>query len=658
MLLLLTAGLVLAGVPRLVHAFRPVIAVPAYAQRVSKDVQPLAAFRSPAPFAAKTIANDNGAATLKWFLTDRSPLDDAPPQAPALKVSAGPPRGVEVPAVSEESEPNVVAPTLGLTFEPSPETLPPPIKTASASQTMPGDVAEAVKLLLRKDSPDSPPRPDAGAAKPPTIPPTIPPPVDPATQAAVAYAVKRLGNSAPPAAKETPVPPPKAAAIDRAIAILKGDPAAPSTPIPSTPILPRRETPPVIVVPNVPVFKYSAEEEQDAIRLAVAREAAQLLDMLPEPAPLTLPPLSPVANLPEPTPASSTCVTCGRDRGLGLGIRDEFHKLKHYGDKFGGCSTCGGGWRCSPGHPPCEPCEAHDGPLGRLFCDFYECLCCPDPCYEPTWRQVPNAALFVDGARPVTQTEIRWNGSRSGSFPDRSEYLWARADGRGRGPRPPNGRIAEIRFDYDDLVLITETAKDKLSAIVEMPYRAISPDTYAHGAGFGDMAIGTKTLLFDCELLQVSMQMKTYLPVGNPLKGVGTGHVSLEPSLLFALKLHHDCYVQGQLSEWIPIGGDPSYMGSIFHTHFSFNHVVHRFGPDIPLVGTMEVNTFSFQDGAYTDPILGAFQKSSDTTYVSLGPGLRLFFCDKLDIGFGAAFSVTGEHFSREYYRTSVRLRF
>src|SRR4029077_3651611 len=98
-------------------------------------------------------------------------------------------------------------------------------------------------------------------------------------------------------------------------------------------------------------------------------------------------------------------------------------------------------------------------------------------------------------------------------------------DGQGRGPMPPKGQLAELHFDYDDLVLITETAKDKLSMIVAMPYRAVSPETYAHGAGFGDMSIGTKTLLLDCELIQVSFQMLTYLPLGNSLKGVGNGHV-------------------------------------------------------------------------------------------------------------------------------------
>src|SRR5262249_31088988 len=156
-------------------------------------------------------------------------------------------------------------------------------------------------------------------------------------------------------------------------------------------------------------------------------------------------------------------------------------------------------------------------------------------------------------------------------------------------------------------------------------------------AGFGDMNLGTKTLFFDCELLQLAFQFRTYLLTGNFLKGIGNGHVSLEPSLLGSLKLTPDTYLQAQLAEWIPIGGDQSYAGSILHYHASVNQVLWRILPDVPLIGTFEFNGYSFQDGQFTDPVLGPFQKSSGDTYLSLGPGLRLVVCNKIDFGIGSA---------------------
>lgn len=608
---LITACLAVMAAPRLVRAYYPVIAVPAYIDQLPRTPQPLADFRAPEPFLTpKRTAPDGGSSILKVFLSERSLLDDEPAIAPALGVR--PPKNETV----------VQSAPVGLSF--------------ALPEAMPAEVADAVEVVLGKKSP------------PPRSPHRTPIDVAEAPPAAVRNAIEVLKSSVkksgPTLVEEMPFDPDrdaKLAAVTKQISVLNdsirvGEP----------------ETLAALVVGSAVPLTGELDPPTDA-KTAIANAAAKLLGQIPE-TPTRLPEALPITNLPAtPTVAPATCTNCGR----GYHARP-LHKLGEFSDSIGRCNSCSGGWSCSPGRTPCQPCEAHDGPLGRLFCNFYECLCCPDPCYEGRWQQVANASLFVDGARPMTQTEVRWNASRGGIFPDRSEYIWARADGRGKGPRPPAGRIGEGQFDFDDLVLITETAKDKLSAIIELPYRSVSPDTYAHGSGFGDMAIGTKTLLFDCELLQVSMQMKTYLPVGNFLKGVGNGHVSLEPSLLFALKLNCDTYLQGQISEWIPIGGDPIYSGSVLHSHFSLNHVVHRFGPDIPVVGTFETNTFSFQDGAYTDNTNGAFQKSSGTTYVSVGPGIRLFFCDKLDIGFGSAIAVTGDHFSREYYRTSIRMRF
>src|SRR5262249_49932089 len=143
---------------------------------------------------------------------------------------------------------------------------------------------------------------------------------------------------------------------------------------------------------------------------------------------------------------------------------------------------------------------------------------------------------------------------------------------------------------------------------VDIPYRSLDPEdpTYAHAAGFADMIIGTKALFFDCELLQMAFVFKTYIPVGNFTKGIGTAHVSLEPSLLMALKLTPDTYLQAQLAEWIPLGGDPNYSGAILHYHISLNQVLWRILPDVPLIGTLEFNGYSFQDGQFTDPVLAA----------------------------------------------------
>ena len=208
-----------------------------------------------------------------------------------------------------------------------------------------------------------------------------------------------------------------------------------------------------------------------------------------------------------------------------------------------------------------------------------ECLCCPDPCYQPRWIPEANAAFFTDYARPRTVTRLRWDHAPDLVFPDRSEFFWAHDDGKGLGPQPPHAfpksgskhpfhpglmtvqYKGERAVKYDQLYMYQEAATARASFFIEYSYRSNYPLLTQHFAGFSDLYLGTKALLLDCELIQLTFQFKTYLPTGNATKGLGTGHVSLEPSLLTSVRLASETYFQGQLSEWIPIGGDPTYAG-------------------------------------------------------------------------------------------------
>lgn len=296
--------------------------------------------------------------------------------------------------------------------------------------------------------------------------------------------------------------------------------------------------------------------------------------------------------------------------------------------------------------------------MGRFAAALYECLCCPDPCYEPRWVAAANASFFTDPVRPISQTRIRYDSGLGLQFPDRAEYFWGRADGKGRGPAPVSPHLGEGGLTYNQLNYYSEVAIQRFSFFVNVPYQSVKPDFDPYAAGFGNMDLGTKSLLVDCELLRLSFQFRTYIPIGNFRKGIGNGHVTLEPSLLMALKLAPSTYLQGQIGEWIPIAGDPNYQGSILLSHLSLNRALWQIMPDVSLIGTLECNGLSFQTGSFTDPILGAFQKGGGYTFVSAGPGLRLVVCNRVDIGVGAAFALTEPTYPRQLYRTEFRWRF
>ena len=381
----------------------------------------------------------------------------------------------------------------------------------------------------------------------------------------------------------------------------------------------------------------------------------------------------------------------------------------------GGCPSCGGSGMCTPGRKGCHPWHAHTY-AGRLLGNLYECICCPDPCYQPGWVAEANAAFSPDFPRPQTLTRFRWDYGRNMVFPDRNEFFWPRSNvsadqwkmnnassnpayknlidnpktkvvpgKKGKavishlpngvssyaGKGPKTGVVTlhtkkgvlryqpwgERQLTFNELYFYTEaaSASSTASAFFEYPYRSWTGLYDGHAAGLGDLRFGTKAVLLDCELLLLTFQFKTYMPTGNFLKGLGTGHVSLEPSLIAALRLGPETFVVGQLAEWIPMGGDPAYAGAMLNYHLAMNHVLHRFTPDVPLIGTFEFNGWSFQDGAYTNPFTGPTPSSHDT-YFSVGPGLRLSICNRVDFGANVTVPLGGDHWASTWVRTELRL--
>jgi Putative MetA-pathway of phenol degradation len=318
---------------------------------------------------------------------------------------------------------------------------------------------------------------------------------------------------------------------------------------------------------------------------------------------------------------------------------------------------------CVPGRT-CDPCCGGGcGCFGRLLCGLNECLCCPDPCYEPHWIPVADSAFFVDAARPQTQMRFRWDNAFDFKNPDRAEFFWARFGQKG----PSN---VSRRFDYSELSLYMEGAAGGFGFFINSPYREIDPEPaffelgkqFPEVSGFADIDVGTKSLLLDCELLQVAFQFRVYIPTGDFHKGLGTGHTSLEPSILFTLKLSPRTYLQGQLSYWIPIAGDNEFEGNVFHCHFSLNRELWHITPNLLLVGTAEVNEWTPINGEYTSTDFQIGGKNvgigAAAAMVSAGPGLRLFICDKIDVGVGTAFAFTGDRWAEEMIRAEFRWRF
>ena len=395
-------------------------------------------------------------------------------------------------------------------------------------------------------------------------------------------------------------------------------------------------------------------------------ESSPLADALPSPN-LDLPRLP----FDGPSPAADDAVVqvgCASCSGGLLGLPPPDHP------NGGGCATCGGGCGsgcayCYAGRTPCDCCCDPKDRWGHFLCGIYQCICCPDPCYDPHWCALEDASFFqTGGPRPVTQMRLRFDEGFQVPFPDKSEFFFARSDGAAtaKGPKQTATAIfGDNDITYREYHYYMEVATGGFGIWIDTPYRNVSADDYQGHAGFSDLSFGTKSLLLDCELFQFTFEFNTFTPTGDVTKGLGTGHVSLEPGLLMALKLCPETYLQAEFAYRFPIGGDPNFEGPVFHYHLSLNQLLCHCGHGVQLVGTAELNGWEFCGGAYTgNGNTTAANVDLGVTGVgnvlNLGPGLRLVICDKIDFGVAGYVNATGadNSIANKFFQFDFRWRF
>lgn len=532
------------------------------------------------------------------------------------------------------------------------------------------------------DAGPKPAPPDETASKPAPVatpPVSAPKPAPPEPAVPVPVAPPEL----PPTTRESfaPVPPRPAPAIPRRPETHDGVVNVGGVPVPvpndalkpNAPVTAAAAQPPTMLPPPVlPVAPTPVTTEPPIRPQAAPRALPPLVELPPIPT-AQLPPAPPAklpvvplpavptpAPLPLPSPVPGAPVAGPIDvNGVPLPF-DSLSQLIDGGSGGGSCPTCGGGCgpgQCRAGKKQCEPFPARTV-IGRMIGMTYENICCVDPCYQPRWEALPSAAFFTDSPRPVTQTRARWDYGERFTFPDRGEYFWARADGKGKGPKPNAPALGTPALDYHELYLDQEIAAGMGSVTVSMPYRSVNPTPFTNSAaGFGDLQITAKSLLYDTELFMFAFQFKTYIPTGQAMKGLGTGHTSLEPGLIAGLRISPRTYAQAQVREWIPIAGDKDYMGAAIFYSFSLNHILWQPVRDVRLIGTWETTGFGFQDGLYTNAAVGGIKLSGQSA-VHTGVGLRLFFCDTLDLGLGWQHGISGKYLIQDQVRTEFRYRF
>jgi hypothetical protein len=319
-----------------------------------------------------------------------------------------------------------------------------------------------------------------------------------------------------------------------------------------------------------------------------------------------------------------------------------------------------------------------------------------------------NPGGYIDNAIPQTMFRLRFDAGFDINRPDRAEFFYGEwkelsfhphgvqgggvfFDPKARGPEQLPGRL-----DYQEVSSYFEAAyKNRLSAFLEVPVRFVDfdniledPDTqrmpngqpfpeprgenqppHTNFGGISDLIAGFKAALLADPNEYLTFQLRTYIPTGDAAKGLGTGHVSLEPGLLFYERWDRVQF-QAQLRDWIPVDGGAE-AGNVLIYGLGLGYDVYQHGrfritPITEFVGWTVLSGFEsigtpinvVQQPGVVLPTTHGVEDSSGATIINAKIGVRTYFSNGSDFYVGYGQALTGDRWYREIVRVEYRIVF
>jgi hypothetical protein len=286
---------------------------------------------------------------------------------------------------------------------------------------------------------------------------------------------------------------------------------------------------------------------------------------------------------------------------------------------------------------------------------------------------------------------LRFDAGYDLNRPDRAEFFYAEwhnlgvvphgingdgvfFDPRARGPNRLPGNV-----NYQGVSAYLEYAfGDRLSVFGEVPYRTINfkhldedtPPGDNNPNGFSDLIFGFKAALLASPDQYLTFQFRTYVPTGDADRGLGTGHVSLEPGLLFYQRLDERLVLQAQIMDWIPIDGG-SAAGNVLSYGAGVAYDVVQRGnlrvtPVAEFVGWTVLHGFESTNGTVIAtappgvvlPTEGGVENASGATIVNGKIGVRTYFGRGSDVYIGWGHALTGSRWYQDILRIEYRRSF
>jgi hypothetical protein len=281
---------------------------------------------------------------------------------------------------------------------------------------------------------------------------------------------------------------------------------------------------------------------------------------------------------------------------------------------------------------------------------------------------------YIDDPIVSSKIRVRFETGRHNRVPDRAEFFYGKCgcyrdldpshpayDPDAAGPGP--GAADDLNFQQF-YVLAEYAATDRFSAFAELPVRWLQPQTvgvFDDQSGLSDLRAGAKFGVAATDVMSLTAQVKMFLNSGDSRQGLGTGHASIEPGLLYHRNLSERAAIATQFSLWLPFGGsngvptsvDEKFAGSVLsygigpsYQIFSSERI--QFAPVVELVGWHVLG--GFQTTATSD--------ASGTDIVNLKFGARATWTNGGSIYAGYGRALTDATWYEDIFRFEYRLSF
>jgi hypothetical protein len=270
-----------------------------------------------------------------------------------------------------------------------------------------------------------------------------------------------------------------------------------------------------------------------------------------------------------------------------------------------------------------------------------------------------DVTAFIDCAIPRTTFRLRFDAAYDESRPDRAEYFWGKSGSfrtSGADPHAPGPPLPETDVDYQDILAYFEYAPSSgFSVFAEVPWRFLNPDQNANTNGLADINVGFKAALVRQRDQVLTAQVKGYIPAGDSDRGLGTHHYSIEPGLLYFLRLSERAILNAECRYWISTGGT-GFSGSVLRYGVGLGYDLAQ-GCNWKVTPVAEFIGWTALSGKESTFTGQTFSAGGDTI-VNANLGVRLFLGDRSSISASYGHALTGDTWYREIYRLEYRWQF